>query len=44
MSFVNSTLQMECGFLIHAETTYVDKLKDDYQYLVVMVKPMCGTE
>jgi SAM-dependent methyltransferase len=35
---------MACGFLIHAETTYVDKLKDDYQYLVVMVKPMCGSE
>jgi len=38
------SVAMECGFLIHAETTYVDKLKDDYQYLVVMVKPMCGTE
>jgi len=38
------SIAMACGFLIHAETTYVDKLKDDYQYLVVMVKPMCGTE
>jgi SAM-dependent methyltransferase len=37
-------LAMECGFLIHAETTYVDKLKDEYQYLVIMVKPLCGSE
>lgn len=32
----------KCGFLVHRETVYKNKIKDPHQYLVVFVKPMCG--
>lgn len=35
---------MKTGFIMHGETTYKNDIEDMHQYLVVMVKPMCGTE
>ena len=35
-------LAKECGFVFYAESQYKDSLNDEYQYLVILVKPMCG--
>ena len=32
----------KCGFIIHRETTYNKSIKDPHQYLVFLIKPMCG--
>lgn len=35
-------LATKCGFLVHKESTYKNKIKDPHQYLVIFIKPMCG--
>ena len=32
----------DCGFIIHRETTYDKSIKDPHQYLVFLIKPLCG--
>lgn len=32
----------KCGFILHKETVYKNKIKDPHQYLVIFVKPTCG--
>jgi hypothetical protein len=32
----------KCGFVVHRQTEYNNKIKDPHQYLVVFLKPMCG--
>lgn len=35
---------MKCGFIVQTETTYEKVVQDPHQYLVILVKPMCGDQ
>ena len=35
-------MAITCGFVIQRETSYNKKIKDPHQYMVALVKPMCG--
>lgn len=35
-------LAKECGFVFYGESQYKDTLEDEYQYLIVLLKPLCG--
>ena len=35
---------MKCGFIVQSETTYEKVVQDPHQYLVILVKPMCGDQ
>lgn len=36
------SMVLKCGFIVHSESVYTNRIKDDDQSMVIFVKPHCG--